>query len=648
MPTVMEKKERFKTVKLFFILFSLLFSGVFSVWNVLAQNRAPNDSVPPYTDEECEKLIILAENKDMDWVYRACGFQDKKKIENKWELFARRSNLKKALFNICLQDINNDFYFLNCRKAADLGSREALKFMADRQYDNGYYKEAYDLYLKAVSGNELLKRGFILSSEDKLVIDSYYRLAVILLQGEGIDRPPEETEKEAFNHLQNAVRFGHKEASKIYGLYTLLGLSGQHPKDITEGQRYLFRAVLKGCPLAQEALAYPYLIKAQKITSEELADRLSDSLFTCSASFFSQEHDNGRLSDTYVQKTQEQCDCASLQQTYRQEARKPYRIISIQGQKAVLDASFGQEILAEVGTKLPDGFEVMEIRSQAVIVQKPGDRQVLLLNPNQECLDVCFENLGLIHLPTFVSAQTPYQIRFTPFECRQLAYYANEFISGDEDFFGKKECRFDDPQVWSDYFKEQNYQKMLYLVNKSEGNYPSAVLNRAEEIYETDFPRREKEFSALVTQAAEETPLDRQAHFDQAEAYCLNGMMQMINQPTQNEAEAAYEWNRQGLQKGFPHSINLIGIQYAKGLGVEQDLQMAKQLFKTADDLYKAPFFAARHNLNILEKGGSLDDLDYGKCADYGQPQTLDETYFKKIKEIYLDEKIPESSAPAQ
>ena len=647
------KKRKVSAVSVFLMLFLLLFSGLFATEKAQAQNNKPFNFSAAYTEKECEQLVFLAENKDMDWVYSACGFQDKKKIEKKWELFSRRHNLKKALFNLCKQDINNDFYFLNCRKSADLGGKDALKLMADRAYNNGYYKEAYDLYLKIIQDNELIKRGAVLSSEDLIVVDSYFKLAVLLLQGEKEEEeeatpPSKEAEETAFQYLKIALQFDHKEAAKVYGLYTLLGLSEQQPQNITEGQRYLFRSILQDCPLAQEALAYPYLIKTQKITKNEMAERLSNTLFVCSSSVFQQNQESEPLPETFVQKTQEQCRCDDLKGIYRNIREKPFRVLQIQGDRAVLDAHFGQELLVKVGSQLPDGFEVTEIRQKVVIIRKPGERLILSLSPYQECLDVCFENLGVIRLSTSVSLKNPYKISFTPFECRQLAYYANEFISGNEDFFGKKECRFKEAQIWEDYFKEKNYQRMIYLLNPFEGNYPSALLNRAKEIYQTDFTNRQNEFREMIAQVAAEKPLDRQAHFDQAEAYCLNGMVNLLPPLTRKKVDAAYEWNRRGLQKGFPHSINLIAIQYAKGIGVDQDLQLAKQLFQKADDLYHAPFFSARHNLNILEKGGSLDNLDYGKCADYGTKPKQDASYFQKIKEIYLDKKTIEPDASTQ
>ena len=90
------------------------------------------------------------------------------------------------------------------------------------------------------------------------------------------------------------------------------------------------------------------------------------------------------------------------------------------------------------------------------------------------------------------------------------------------------------------------------------------------------------------------------------------------------DAQMAHHVAKNGSDEGYIHSINMLGVLYAKGYGVQQDFEKAKELFELANEISVTPFMDALENLYILKNGLDLKDLKYGNCDEISNPTQLD------------------------
>lgn len=615
----------------FHILKNLLFySSLFLLLAPLSpsfgQEIPSSQEIVLLNEKECETLVRLNETKNIKDVYTLCGFSDKEKAEGKWERFARKYKLGKALFRLCQRDPENDITFLNCEKSADLNYRPALLFMGDKEFQNGYYEKALALYKKAFENADTLKKGFVLTEEDEAVAQAAYKLSILYLKK---DFKSYDASK-ALSYLKASAALGYKNAEKALGVIYSLGLENEK-QDIIKAQELLFKAALKGCPLAEEALALPLQIKAKKIEKEELSHKLGQDLFLCSLNALTTTR---ALSEQPFsrQLTKEECACNSLRELYLQDRQKPYRLMSLSGQSAELLSPLGQIFKVERETVLPSGFVVDEIRKNAIILRRETDRLILVKKENEACFNTCFENLGQVQAdPTYA-----YRLSFTPYECRQIAFYADKFMPISESFVGLKECHFEEAKIWQDYFKEKGYAKLLYLQGNIDGDYPLSKLQKAKDLYQEDYKKNVVKISDLLVESSKVVPKEKDTYFAKAEAYCTKALMHM--EGAFKDDALAFEWNKQGFLLGYPQSINLLGIQYARGQGVTKDLDFAKQLFKKAGELSPVPFLEAEKNFMLLsdeKEDTALDSLSYGKCSSVKKQEVLTPSKVKEIEKVY-------------
>ena len=82
--------------------------------------------------QRCERLLEIAEEKQLDEVYDSCGFDDETLAWYEWAPFASAKGYKKALYELCSRYPQHEYAELYCQKSADLN------------YAPAYFKLAYE------------------------------------------------------------------------------------------------------------------------------------------------------------------------------------------------------------------------------------------------------------------------------------------------------------------------------------------------------------------------------------------------------------------------------------------------------------------------------------------------------------------------
>ena len=96
--------------------------------------------------------------------------------------------------------------------------------------------------------------------------------------------------------------------------------------------------------------------------------------------------------------------------------------------------------------------------------------------------------------------------------------------------------------------------------------------------------------------------------------------------------QKAFSTAKEGFEKGYPESTNMLGVLYAKGLGVEKDLDKAGELFLKAERDAFVPFIEARQNYLTSKSGKEKMEFEYGQCQNIVNPPSVS---VEKLLELY-------------
>ena len=388
-------------------LFSLLLLTSMLSGTVMAQTTVPS---------ECETKIAQSETTADISVYDECGFNNVDMAWNTWAGWVSQKEYKKALYQLCVRWPNHMYSDLYCEKSANLGYAPAIAEQGHRLMGKGLSQSAVEHYARA------LQIGGLTDVQEGGVAE---RLGLYYLDEIGEAYAP----AKAVEFLAEASKKRSAVANNLIGYLFYTGAYGQPQKD-TKAFEYFWRAILLGCPAAEENLGLFHLVRGNQLKRETAQKYMRSLAFSCAGT-----SDEG--AEVLVKPTG--CNCDDAKDIEARHKNKPYYLIAVVGDEVRLQDKNGKVISAHQGKRLSDDYVVAEIRKTAVILEKAEQRVILNLVSNMDCIDYC-KKMTLSDGSVEDVKIKPYRLTFTPSECRDLLYYAPALVDMNLPFVGKAEC----------------------------------------------------------------------------------------------------------------------------------------------------------------------------------------------------------------
>lgn len=376
---------------------------------------------------DCQQKILEAETNRQEDIYHECGLKDERMAFETWASWAIENKAYQALYEISKAFPENEQSEELFQIAVTGNNGPALIQRGDMFYRAQNYPQAIAHYTKALNSPLLTleEKGHITENIGLLYLNpssSYYDA------------------KKGVPLITKATEQRSSLANNIMGVYSLFGLEGTETNE-KESFFYFWRAILLGCPVAQENLGIYHLLHQKKITKKEAFNEMKNHIFSCAPSVVTPQT---KATNTEIQKNPN-CDCAQVNlrlQLINDNAE--YQFISNNNGQPILKNKMGQTFTAKVGLALPDGSDVKEIRATAVILTKGGQQTIVYLLPDQECVRFCQMSSKMLQ-PQKVEPKKniqAYHITFTPQECSDILYYAEQLVDPNLPFTGKEECGY--------------------------------------------------------------------------------------------------------------------------------------------------------------------------------------------------------------
>lgn len=387
----------------------------------LAAQETPGEAQTPVQDN-CELLIEQAEENQDKTVYDQCGFNDAVRAFEYWGPYVSNKNYKKALFELAVRHPEHEYATLYIQKSADNGYGPALVKMGHQAFAEGREEQAVSLYRQALQTNAL-------SAEEQGEIAE--KMGLIYLDAKSADFDF----NKAMRFIKQAAENRQALSNNILGFYAYTGEQGV-PKNDRVALNYFWRAILMGCPAAEENVGVFHLARLNKIDRPTAIGYMRERLTSCTPPVVHEPSELEKQEQERFIRERAACDCPSVMELAERLKKQPYILLSIQNDVAKLADSMDREYMVQEGQQMRDGTEVLEVRQTAVIISKGGKRFVLNLYPVQ-CANLCSKPLPATGKNVQIK---PYHITFTEQECIDLLAYARELVDMNQPFVGKEEC----------------------------------------------------------------------------------------------------------------------------------------------------------------------------------------------------------------
>lgn len=217
--------------------------------------------------ESCQPLVLASEEEYNASIYEECGFQDLHTAITYWAPLAEQNEWKAALYEIyryqnTYPETKNYLY-----KSAQLGYAPALILVGDAFFQQKKIPEAMRYYNAAI-------RSADLSEEDQGKVTG--RLAMLYADPNSpyFDMP------KALPLLQKAALQRQALPNNVMGMLSLFG-KGDVPQNAEEAFKYFWRAILLGCPAAEENLGFFLMAKDKYINNATLEQEIMARTFSC-------------------------------------------------------------------------------------------------------------------------------------------------------------------------------------------------------------------------------------------------------------------------------------------------------------------------------------------------------------------------------
>jgi len=216
--------------------------------------------------ETCQNLVLESETEYDVTTYDDCGFNDLRTAIAYWAPLAEQHKWGNALYEIYKRhaDYPNIKHYLY--EAAQFRQADALVLVGHELFDQGKVAEAMRYYNVAIHGD--------LNEETQGAITG--RLAMLYVNPNtayyDIDK--------ALPLLQKAALQRQAQPNNVLGVLSLFGMGGI-PQNAEESFKYFWRAILLGCPAAEENLGFFLLAKDKKINTATLKDEMLARAYSC-------------------------------------------------------------------------------------------------------------------------------------------------------------------------------------------------------------------------------------------------------------------------------------------------------------------------------------------------------------------------------
>lgn len=371
---------------------------------------------------QCEEMLVRAETEPDATVYDSCGFNDELRAWNTWAPFASSRQLKIALFELCHRYPEHTYHELYCDKSAQLDYAPALMEM-------GFIKlKADDVPAAQQYFTRALKTGN-LTAEDSGRISAALGLLYTT------ENSPYYQPEVGLALLSTAATARSAEANNALGYYYFAGKHGLK-QNMQEALTSFWRAILLGCPAAEENLGAFHLARQNKVTEADALNYIRPQALTCQPA---------AKKAVPAPTFRPNCPCDEIRRQDSVFKSKKYLYITYLPEEvgAVVRDLQGKEYPVKVGTFLPDGSFVSEIHPRALALQRDNTRILLNRYHTGECVTYCLQPQKIT--PPSVHIM-PYRLQFTPQECADITYYAEHLVDTSLPYTGKEECAPPDPQ----------------------------------------------------------------------------------------------------------------------------------------------------------------------------------------------------------
>lgn len=551
----------------------------------------------------CQKLLKLAEEKQVDSVYEYCGFDDETIAWYEWAPFVSASGYKKALYELCQRYPEHDYAELYCQKSADLNYPPAFFALAKKAYARGEMN-LYENYLNTVIQLNDIKDKTLLTTESDLASrHAYEALAKVYY-----DKADISSREKALQYLQIAADAGSVSAAHTLGVALFWNKDAQQQ---ALSEKYLWKAILMGCPAAEENLGLMNYLKQGRLYQQDASAEIGKRLFTCQPS---------PTSGKKLFLDAKDCDCPQVLSWFESQKDKPFLVTQIFTDSALLKDKNGFEHSVSKGDKVIDGYVVEDVRPTAVIVRKVNERHVLLYRDDIACAELCV-NPNVIP-KRYVSQLPPYMLEFSELECYQLAKGIEALNNPMMPFKGLPECQLQDWEKWGNSALNEKRNKHLFLLaNYEQSNYIPAKLAYAQLLMQQADEAYLEKIETLLEEIAKSETTDTLSAVKKEQAFCLASQMYTTHE-FKDEA-SAFNWAKAGADEGYVYSINQLGVFYAMGFGVPEDKQKAMELFNLANEFSDTPFLEALENYQIVKTQSDLKKIQLPSCEEIGQQRLI-------------------------
>ena len=219
--------------------------------------------------EHCLTLLSASEEEYNASVYPECGFHDLQAVLKYWGPAAMQHEWKVALYEIYRYQSAYAPSKEYLQKSAELGYAPALIELGDELFQQNNIPAAMHYYNLAIRAGDL-------SEEEQGKITG--RLAMLYADPAGAYYDM----KKALPLLQKAALQRQALPNNVLGVLSLFGKEGM-PQNAEEAFKYFWRAILLGCPAAEENLGFFLMAKDKYIDNATLAQEMSARTYSCDA-----------------------------------------------------------------------------------------------------------------------------------------------------------------------------------------------------------------------------------------------------------------------------------------------------------------------------------------------------------------------------
>lgn len=217
--------------------------------------------------DTCQNIVLESEEEYNAETYEECGFNDLQTAIAYWGPMAEQNKWGNASYEIYVRhpDYPNIKKYLY--RAAEFGHPKSLVIVADELFEQGKIPQAMRFYSVAIQQGTL-------DEEDQGKITG--RLALLYADPSS----PYYDIQKAIPLLQKAAQQRQALPNNVLGKLTLFGEFGLQ-QNAEEAFKYFWRAILLGCPAAEENLGFFTLAGQRQLDNKTLFNEISARAYSC-------------------------------------------------------------------------------------------------------------------------------------------------------------------------------------------------------------------------------------------------------------------------------------------------------------------------------------------------------------------------------